>query len=82
MDAEEAQLHWALTTQAADAMTNISVEAARPAVRDGLSINEADFSMRAFAPENFLFVFNTQVARDRVLRSGRAPVSSTFLVFR
>lgn len=63
-------------------MANMSVEAARAAVRDGLGVNDKDFSMRAFAPENFLFTFHSQAARDHVLRAGRVPASSTFLVFR
>lgn len=57
--AEENRLRWAPTTMAVNTRQDITIAHARVAVRTGLEIVEEDFSVRAFAPENFMFNFQT-----------------------
>lgn len=51
-----------------DQVVDLMLEGARAAVRNGLGDDDIQFSVRAFALENFLFTFKSEEARDRVLR--------------
>lgn len=46
-----------------------------------LELSKQDFSVRAYALEDFLFVFNSQAARDRAMAAGGVPISATQLIF-
>lgn len=82
MEAEETRLRWALTAQVENAPAIITIEDVKAAVCEILGLQEQDFSVRAFAPENFMLRFTSQVARDHALAAGRVPVGTTLLVFR
>ncbi|RLN25217.1 hypothetical protein C2845_PM07G39880 [Panicum miliaceum] len=82
MAAEEARLRFAITAQAANASTEISINDAIRAICDATGLGAGDFSVRPFHPENFLVICNSQDARDRMMGAGAAPIAFISLIFR
>lgn len=58
------------------------MDATLAAVRDVLWVSKNEFLVQAIAPENFLFEFRSQAARDRVFSAGRVPIGTTQLIFK
>lgn len=81
-EAEEDRLRLALVAQAANGAQDIPVEDAHRAMRALAEIEAIDFLVKAFYPENFLFTFYSQAARDRALASDNIPARGTLLVLR
>ncbi|CAN6232178.1 unnamed protein product [Urochloa humidicola] len=82
MDAEEERLRFALLAAAPPGYDHLSMEAVCRAVTDIPDIGDEGVSVRRFAPENFLVVFESQRARDRALRASFVPVGGVRLYFR
>lgn len=74
-------MHWALTAYTANASMPTVSDAAM-AVSEILGISVADFSVRAFAPENFFFRFHSEAACNRTLAAGSITLGNTQLFFK
>ncbi|CAN6172135.1 unnamed protein product [Urochloa humidicola] len=82
MDAEEAQLRFALLAAAPDGRRDFSVQAMQQAVLTIPGVRANDFSICRFAPESFLIIFSTQRSRDAALDAKSVCVGSAQLLFR
>ncbi|CAL4946299.1 unnamed protein product [Urochloa decumbens] len=82
MDAEEARLRFALLANAPSGYPTLSVESMRRAVADIAGIGDEHFSVRRFAPEDFLVVFGSQRARDHALDASFVHVDGVRISFR
>ncbi|CAN6297421.1 unnamed protein product [Urochloa humidicola] len=82
MDTEEEKLHFALLAASPAGHQQLPVEAMRRAIADIPGIDDDHFTVRRFAPENFLVVFGSQRERVCALSASSVPVAGVRLHFR
>ncbi|CAN6230292.1 unnamed protein product [Urochloa humidicola] len=82
MDAEEAQLRFALLAAAPDGRRDFSAHATQQAILAIPGVRVNDFTIRRFAPESFLIVFASQRSRDAALDAKSVRVGNAQLLLR